>query len=266
MDLTQLVVHPPWREAHPDILHGFLPRAATPRPGRLPLAELAADCARRLECAGESPGAWNLAGADQVHGDRVAVIGADASEVASSRAIPEPEPTDFATGFASVREASGCDALVTADPGVLLAIRTADCVPILLHDAEAGVVGACHCGWRGLFENLTAVTVAAMTRLGARPASVAAWIGPCIRAENYEVGGELLGKFASRYPDVTISPDGTRLDLAALTRAQLLGAGVPETGIGDSEICTFADAGRCHSWRRDGEAAGRTLTMIGIRG
>lgn len=253
-----IVRNPAWGST-PGLVHGFLTRDATPSPGRLPLAQLAAEAAEGLRLAGAE--GLILVGADQVHGDRVVEVGED-----GGGAVPE-------TADGMVRQAAECDALVTARPGVLLAIRTADCVPILLQDAEAGVIGACHCGWRGLFENLTARTVEAMTRLGARPGSTRAWIGPCIRAENYEVGPGLLGKFAERYPpdfwsrfpDLRLTPDGTRLDLAALAAAQLRGAGLPPDGIGDSGICTHADAARCHSWRRDGEAAGRTLTVIGLR-
>ena len=80
------------------------------------------------------------------------------------------------------------DALVTDRPGILLSILTADCAPVLLADAEAGVVGAAHAGWRGAIGGVTDTTIAAMLKLGAKVERIAAAIGPTIAQKNYEVG------------------------------------------------------------------------------
>ncbi|MGB3722323.1 MAG: polyphenol oxidase family protein, partial [Pacificimonas sp.] len=79
------------------------------------------------------------------------------------------------------------DALVTNQPDILLGILTADCAPVLLADAEAGVVGAAHAGWKGALDGVCASVVQAMTALGADPARIAAAIGPCIARASYEV-------------------------------------------------------------------------------
>ena len=79
------------------------------------------------------------------------------------------------------------DALVTDRPGLLLGILTADCAPVLFHDASAGVIGAAHAGWKGAFHGVTDATIAAMEALGARRGSIAAVVGPCIAQKSYEV-------------------------------------------------------------------------------
>jgi len=87
------------------------------------------------------------------------------------------------------------DALVTRQPAIALGILSADCAPVLLCDAEAGVVGAAHGGWRGALGGVVEATVAAMTRLGAAPSRIHAAIGPCIGPASYEVGPEFPVSF-----------------------------------------------------------------------
>jgi YfiH family protein len=88
------------------------------------------------------------------------------------------------------------DALVTDRSGVTLGVLCADCAPVLLADPEAGVIGAAHAGWRGALAGVIEATVRAMLDLGARPAGIRAAIGPCIAQPSYEVGPELLTRFA----------------------------------------------------------------------
>jgi len=87
------------------------------------------------------------------------------------------------------------DAMVTATPGLALAVLTADCQPVLMADAEAGVVAAVHAGWRGALAGILEATVAAMVEMGARPARITAVIGPTISQAEYEVGPEFLDTF-----------------------------------------------------------------------
>ncbi len=93
------------------------------------------------------------------------------------------------------------DALVTARPGLVLAITTADCVPVLFADPEAGVVGAAHAGWRGALDGVLDATVAAMERLGALRGRILAAIGPAIEQRSYEVGPEFPGPFLEQSAD-----------------------------------------------------------------
>ncbi len=87
------------------------------------------------------------------------------------------------------------DAAVTATPGVVLGILTADCAPVLFADRHAGVIGAAHAGWRGAFTGIVGATVSAMTALGAKPDQICAGIGPCIGPKSYEVGEEFRARF-----------------------------------------------------------------------
>ncbi|MEY2883812.1 MAG: hypothetical protein RL490_1536, partial [Pseudomonadota bacterium] len=92
------------------------------------------------------------------------------------------------------------DALVTATPGLALGILTADCAPILLADAEAGVIGAAHSGWKGALHDIAGATVAAMVALGARADRISAAIGPCIARASYEVDAAFRDRFLADAP------------------------------------------------------------------
>ena len=93
------------------------------------------------------------------------------------------------------------DALVTRRRGVCLGVLSADCVPILFADAEAGVIGAAHAGWKGALAGVAEATVAAMIRLGAAPGRIRAAIGPAIQQASYEVGADFPGRFAAADPE-----------------------------------------------------------------
>ncbi len=93
------------------------------------------------------------------------------------------------------------DAIVTDRPGLALGILTADCAPVLLADAQAGVIGAAHAGWKGAFAGVVESTVAAMERLGARRERIGAAVGPCIARRSYEVDEAFLRRFADADPE-----------------------------------------------------------------
>ena len=101
------------------------------------------------------------------------------------------------------------DATVTKVPGIALGVLAADCAPVLLADADAGVIGAAHGGWRGTLAGVMETTVAAMTSLGARSERIRAGIGPCIGQSSYEVGAEFRANFA------TVDPASTDFFVAA---------------------------------------------------
>ena len=92
------------------------------------------------------------------------------------------------------------DATVTATPGVICAVLTADCAPVLLADPEAGVVGAAHAGWKGALDGVVHSTVAAMQALGAEPRRMVAVVGPCIARASYEVGADFQDRFDHHDP------------------------------------------------------------------
>ena len=160
------------------------------------------------------------------------------------------------------------DALVTDRPGTLLAILTADCAPILLADAEAGVIGATHAGWRGAVAGVAASTIAAMEQLGARRDRIVAAIGPCIAQRNYEVDhafAERLGPENDRF--FTEGPTGKpHFDLESFVVFSLAAAGIAR--IEALGLDTYADPARFFSYRRAthlGEPDyGRQLSLIGL--
>ena len=150
------------------------------------------------------------------------------------------------------------DALVSRQPGLLVAVRVADCVPILA--AGEGSVAAIHAGWRGLALDVIGAAIEAMG--GAMVAAV----GPCISAAAYEVGDEVIdGLRASGVPEEVFVVQGPRrrhADLRAAAAWQLRRAGVSQVDVLDA--CTFNDP-RLHSHRRSGPLAGRQAGVIGLR-
>ena len=154
------------------------------------------------------------------------------------------------------------DALVTDRTDVALAIMVADCVPVLLSDARAGVIGAAHAGRRGLLDGVLAATVEAMTSLGAHPEDVTASIGPSICGACYEVPAAMQEESVARLSAVRATTSwGTRsLDLRAGSVQALERAGVPAEAIDADHPCTLEDE-RFFSYRR-GARTGRFAGVI----
>lgn len=155
------------------------------------------------------------------------------------------------------------DALVTADPNVLLAIGTADCYSILLADETAGVVGAAHAGWRGTVGRIAARTVAAMQQLGAQPERIYAAIGVGICAAQYPVGQEVVQAFVEAGLGAHLTAE-QQLDLGAANVQVLLEAGLLPQHIWQAGGCSTADD--FYSYRRDNGVTGRMWGLIGLRG
>lgn len=156
------------------------------------------------------------------------------------------------------------DALISDRPGVLVGIRTADCVPILLVDPSTPVVAAIHAGWRGSAANIAAAAVRELT-VGwkTRPENLRAAIGPSIGVCCYEVGPEVARQFAEWNPERRQAESAVHLDLPAINEAQLRAAGV--TNIWKSGECTFCVPSRFFSFRRERQQAGRLVSFIGLQ-
>jgi len=163
------------------------------------------------------------------------------------------------------------DALVTATPGLLLGILTADCVPILFADAQRGVVGAAHAGWKGALSGVAEATLDAMTALGADRSSIACAIGPCIGRASYEVSEAFAEPFLARDGEDARffsagRPGHLQFDIAGYVAARLAAAGVGQIAMLDED--TYSQPERFFSYRRSchlGEAGyGREISLIAV--
>lgn len=159
------------------------------------------------------------------------------------------------------------DAMVTNVHGLMLGILTADCTPILLSDATAGVVGAVHAGWRGAVDGIVANTIASMVLLGAKPSRIVAAIGPTITQPNYEVGEQFRGDFLSLHPTggqffSSYNGDKPHFDLPAFVADQLARADVETVDrVGG---CTYGDPQRYFSHRYTTHNGGRTGRQMAV--
>lgn len=187
------------------------------------------------------------------------------------------------------------DALITRDPGILLIVQTADCVPILLADMRRHAVAAIHAGWRGTARRIAAKALGRMQmEFGTQPADVVAALGPSIAQCSYEVGADVVKEFHAQFPAarewfdgpfdalasnedpnplpwLTMRPPGhpppdprVQLDLIAANRAILADAGVPASQISSSGFCTACRTDLFFSYRRECNT-GRMMAAIGLR-
>lgn len=164
----------------------------------------------------------------------------------------------------------GWDALMTDQPGIMIAVRTADCVPILIHDARRRVVSAIHAGWRGAVDGIVPKTLALMQqRFGSDPESLRISIGPSAGVCCYEVDRpvlEPLERSVSSWETVLRDRRGdkARLDLKALIRTQVRGCGIRPEYITTVNLCTMCHADLFFSYRREGKVAGTMVSAIGL--
>jgi YfiH family protein len=184
------------------------------------------------------------------------------------------------------------DASLTDTAGLLLAVQTADCVPILLVDPKKRAIAAIHAGWRGTLARIAEKTAGQLQmRFGCRPSDLIAAVGPAIGACCYEVGTELVTRFVSQFaeaeewfdeprtgdepnplqwlnmmpPGHQPRPTNVRLDLRRANRAQLLAAGLAQKNIYVSDLCTACRTDLLFSYRQEADRSGRLLSAIGMR-
>jgi hypothetical protein len=156
------------------------------------------------------------------------------------------------------------DGLITNEPGVVVGIKTADCVPVLLADRATHAVAAVHAGWRGSAQNIVSAAVRELvTRYGAHAQDLHAAIGPAIGVCCYEVSPEVARQFGRWIPQYAQATVPTRIDLARVNAIQLSLAGV--INIWTAGECTFCNPDRYFSFRREKEQAGRMTSFIGRR-
>ncbi|MGB3556746.1 MAG: peptidoglycan editing factor PgeF [Jannaschia sp.] len=234
-----------------DVTHGFFTRAGGASSGIFAglncgrgSSDLVEAVATNRDRVAEAMGG-PLHGVHQVHSAEVAIVDGPLSE-------PEPR----------------ADAMVTATPGAVLSILTADCMPVLFHDPRAGIAGAAHAGWKGTVGGVLEATVAAMADLGAALRDIRVAIGPSISQRAYEVGPDLMEDVLAEDPEAVrhfANGEGDRyqFDLIGYGLARLRAAGVSAEWTGH---CTYADPARFYSYRRTTHAGevdyGRLIAAI----
>lgn len=249
-----LTLDPITAEALHPIRHGFFTRHGGASSGIF----------AGLNCG---PGSSDLADAVEINRNRVAeALGVDVGRLVT---VHQVHSASVVTVDAPLDRPVQADALVTATPGLALAVLTADCQPVLLADPGAGVVAAAHAGWRGTLDGILEATVEAMETLGARRGAIRAVIGPTISQAAYEVGPEFVDRFLDENPDHArffASGPGDRalFDLPGFGLHRLRQAGVGQADW--TRHCTYRDPARFYSYRRSvhsGEADyGRLISAI----
>ncbi|AFM24002.1 uncharacterized protein, YfiH family [Desulfomonile tiedjei DSM 6799] len=192
----------------------------------------------------------HMATCKQVHGDHIEII----------RTIPKTPPV--------------ADALITPIKGVFVAVKTADCLPVLLLDKSRGIASAVHAGWRGTVMRILPKVVDRMAKeFGTKPEDMVAALGPAIGPCCYEVDDKVLNPFRESIPDperfITVVNNGNtasrRIDLALVNRFELIGKGVREENIHHANLCTCCNPDLFFSYRRDGALSGRQISLTGFR-
>jgi YfiH family protein len=197
-------------------------------------------------------------------------FGAEPHKLATLHQVHSPDAVIVDESYDGTRQEA--DALVTATPGLVIGVLSADCGPVLFADAEAGVIGAAHAGWKGALGGVLESTIETMISLGARRERIVASLGPSISRRNYEVGTEFVERFLEKDPGYaqffTPSPRAghAMFDLPGLTTKRLTDAGVMAENL---DLCTYADEERFFSYRRTTHRSepdyGRQISAISIR-
>jgi YfiH family protein len=198
-------------------------------------------------------GEWALAACWQVHGSDLLVV----------RDAEDPRP-----------ENERCDALATNLKGVLLGVKTADCVSVVIGDPRSGACAAVHAGWRGTLAEIVKRALAALREeFGTNPADVRAALGPAALGCCYEVGAEVVEPFRAKFADADslfkpTTPGHALVDLHEANRRQLVAAGVAAESIHALPLCTMCRPDLFFSYRQGRKLYGRTgrlLSVIGMR-
>lgn len=202
-------------------------------------------------------GEWTLAACWQTHSADVRLV----KDTADAR-LPE----------ASLGENVYCDALTTRVPGILLGVKTADCVPVLLADSVTGACAAIHAGWRGTVTSIVRRTLESMTaEFETKPADVIAAIGPAANGCCYEVGSEVIEAFHKNFAEADALFTPTReghalVDLHRANREQLIKAGVTANRIHTAPLCTMCRTDLFFSYRKEKYTTGRVGRLMSVIG
>ena len=202
-------------------------------------------------------GTWTLAGCWQTHSADVRVV--------KNEADAKPKP-------GVLGDDEYCDALVSNTPKILLAVKTADCVPILIGDSKTGAFAAVHAGWRGTSASIVVRAIEQLQKsYQTRSEVMRVAIGPAANACCYEVGAEVIQRFKERFPEsnslfVPTREGHARIDLLKANRDQLVGVGVSPDRIHIAPFCTMEHTDLFFSYRREKQLSGRVGRLMSVIG
>jgi YfiH family protein len=212
---------------------------------------------RFLKLFGGDETKWTLAGCWQVHG-------ADVRQIES---LADAKPAEDARG-----DTVYCDALVSNVRGVMVGVKTADCVPLLIGDPKTGAFAAVHAGWRGTFAGVVFHAIERLMKAyNTKPQDLRVAIGPAAAACCYEVGSEIIDGFQEHFPDAdslfTPTREGhARLDLLKANHNQLTSAGVDPDRIHTAPLCTMDNTDLFFSYRREKNVLGKVGRLMSVIG
>jgi YfiH family protein len=202
-------------------------------------------------------GAWTLTGCWQTHSADVRIVHSE----------PEAQPKPGVLG-----DDQYCDALVSHTPNVLLAVKTADCVPMLIGDPITHAFAAVHAGWRGTSTSIVSRALHQLqSEYGSRPEDLIVAIGPAANGCCYEVGPEVISTFKKQFPDcehlfVPTRDGHARIDLHQANRDQLIDNGVAAEKIHTARLCTMERTDLFFSYRREKQLHGRVGRLMSVIG
>lgn len=187
---------------------------------------------------------------DQVHGDTIVTV-------------------CKGDNAADIRRQKG-DALITAERGLKIGVRTADCLPLILYAPDIGMIATVHAGWRGTVKKIGLKVIECLVKQGASTRRMLAALGPCIGGDCYEVGPEVTAEFRRQFDAADAflkAGQGNRsyLDITKANGLMLGGAGLEEKNIWSSKLCTLCHPESFHSFRRDRAKTGRLYSWIMMR-
>jgi YfiH family protein len=188
------------------------------------------------------------------------LVGAQQTHSKNVRYISEADSGKGALAYDSA--IPDTDAFITDKPGIPLSVFTADCLSVFLYDPVKGAIAMVHAGWRGTQKGISSVAVESMQeKFKTKPGDLVAYFGPCIRSCCFEVEED----FRKLFPDKVIERSGRLfLDIPRVNAEQLAAAGVRKESISDCGYCTFCQNGRFFSFRKEGERAGRLISVISL--
>ncbi len=224
---------------------------------------------------GISPSPWDSLNLGFDLGDSDQHIGYNLNQLCGHAQLPIPHRSNqvhhahaIICAGTGIQHADDADILLSCTPETSIAVRTADCLPILLVDSKHGIAAVVHAGWRGTVKNIAGIAIERMQAMGAQPEHILASLGPCIQSCCFEIDMQTADKITQAHPlakpHIKISPEKAYVDLQSINHLQLQSSGISDQHIEQIKLCTCCLSTRFFSYRRDGMHSGRQLAIVAL--